>query len=256
MTQERKRELAPRSLVLSLLLGMRRPRRRGSELVAWCGLFGVAEGTARVALSRMVRAGELANESGVYALSGRLQARRAEQEFAIAPRFVDDGGEWTMHVVIAEGRPAVERSALRVALRHSRFAERRPAVWLRPANLAQRDAELVTANCEMYRVRPAAPRSLAGTLFAPEQWAGTARALRDGLRRSQAGLPAAEAIAPAFLAGTRVAAHLRADPLLPDALVPARWPGAGLRADYLEYQDGFAHAVRQWFATVADDPGR
>ena len=40
----------------------------------WCGLFGVAEGTARVALSRMVDRGELRSGSGVYELAGRVRA--------------------------------------------------------------------------------------------------------------------------------------------------------------------------------------
>src|SRR5690242_13068454 len=82
MTQERKagagvtavlleRPLAPRSLIASLLLGMRPPRMPAGRLVEWCGLFGVAEGTARVALSRMLDRGELTATDGVYELAGR-----------------------------------------------------------------------------------------------------------------------------------------------------------------------------------------
>jgi TetR/AcrR family transcriptional repressor of nem operon len=38
---------------------------RGSRLVQWCELFGVAEGTTRVALSRMVERITAAVEAGV-----------------------------------------------------------------------------------------------------------------------------------------------------------------------------------------------
>src|SRR4051812_28186780 len=103
MAQERKtraatavlleRPLAPRSLIASLLLGMRPPRMPASRLVEWCGLFGVAEGTARVALSRMVDRGELIAADGVYELAGRLQERQFAQEWSLAPRpKVWDGG--------------------------------------------------------------------------------------------------------------------------------------------------------------------
>jgi phenylacetic acid degradation operon negative regulatory protein len=196
----------------------------------------------------MVQAGELTNDAGVYELAGRLRARRQEQEFAIAPRFVDDGGAWTMHLAVAEGRSAVERSALRAALRHARFAERRAGVWLRPANLAALTARQITAQCETYRVFPDDSRRLAALLFEPEEWAAAARQLRATLRGATRSLPRDDAIAPAFIAGAQVAAHLRADPLLPEALLPPRWPGEALRRDYVEYLQAFSAAAQRWFA--------
>ena len=143
MTQERnaatiellERPLAPRSLVGSLLLGMRPPRMPASRLVEWCGLFGVAEGTARVALSRMVDRGELVARDGVYELAGHLRARQPAQEWSLAPRIERWKGEWLLGIVEPGARSAAERAALRDAARRLRMVELREAVWARPDNL-------------------------------------------------------------------------------------------------------------------------
>jgi phenylacetic acid degradation operon negative regulatory protein len=253
MTQERNAQsanaLTPRSLMLSLLLGMRRPRRPASQLVAWCGLFGVPAGTARVALSRMVEAGELVNDDGVYELAGRVRARGGEQSFALTPAFRDGDGDgaWWLYLVVAETRSRADRAALREAFRRAHFAERREGAWLRPANLATRAPSIVTEQCEEYSVRPETPRSLAEELFAPVEWATIARALAGELRTANRGLAFAGGLPNAFVVGTRAVAHLRADPLLPPELLPARWPGDRLRAAYLDYRDVFSRAVRDWF---------
>ena len=79
------RPLSARSLIASLLLRTRPPRMRGARLVQWCGLFGVAEGTARVALSRMVERGELQTRDGVYEPAGRVQSRQGAQDWSLDP---------------------------------------------------------------------------------------------------------------------------------------------------------------------------
>ena len=58
-TRNTERPLSARSVVASTLLGMRPPRLPTQILVRSGALFGIAEGTTRVALSRMVAAGEL-----------------------------------------------------------------------------------------------------------------------------------------------------------------------------------------------------
>jgi phenylacetic acid degradation operon negative regulatory protein len=77
---EGERPLTARSVVASLLLGNRPPELPGAVLVRAGELFGIAEGTTRTALSRMVAAGELASREGHYALRGRLLDRQARQE--------------------------------------------------------------------------------------------------------------------------------------------------------------------------------
>jgi phenylacetic acid degradation operon negative regulatory protein len=43
--------------------------------------------------------------------------------------------------------------------------------------------------------------------------------------------------------------HFQADPLLPDALLPPRWPGAALRAEYDRYDRAYRSVLREWFRT-------
>src|SRR5262245_58993011 len=143
MTQERKttavdlleRPLAPRSLIASLLLGMRPPRMPAGRLVEWCGLFGVADGTARVALSRMLDRGELTSTDGVYELAGRLRGRQPVQEWSLAPRLQTWNGDWLLGVVETGARAAAQRAAMRDAGRRLRMVELRDGVWCRPDNL-------------------------------------------------------------------------------------------------------------------------
>src|SRR5690349_18882082 len=88
------RPLSARSLVASLLLRSRPPRMSGARLVQWCGLFGVAEGTTRVALSRMVDRGELRSHDGVYELAGRVQSRGKAQDWSLEPVLARWTGDW------------------------------------------------------------------------------------------------------------------------------------------------------------------
>ena len=61
-----------RSLVLSVLLGLDPPVLPVRTLVELAGLFGIAPGTMRTALSRRVTAEELAVDADGYHLVGRL----------------------------------------------------------------------------------------------------------------------------------------------------------------------------------------
>jgi phenylacetic acid degradation operon negative regulatory protein len=42
--------------------------------------------------------------------------------------------------------------------------------------------------------------------------------------------------------------HFRTDPLLPDELLPRRWAGRRLRADYDHFDARFRSALANWFA--------
>ena len=99
-SQGAERPLTARSLVASTLLGTQPPVLPGRVLVRLAELFGIAEGTTRVALSRMVAAGELEVDDGRYRLVGpALLARQATQEHGrVVPqkkmgRTVGDGGD-------------------------------------------------------------------------------------------------------------------------------------------------------------------
>ncbi|GAA3311907.1 hypothetical protein [Nonomuraea dietziae] len=68
---EDRNTLTARSAVLSALLGSHPPRLPSRALVRVGEVFGIAEGTVRVALSRMVAAGDLVQDDGRYELSER-----------------------------------------------------------------------------------------------------------------------------------------------------------------------------------------
>src|SRR3954453_15656752 len=93
------RPLSTRSVIASLLLGMQPPKLAARRLVQWCALFGINEGTARTALSRMVERGELASTDGVYELAGRVRRRQPAQDWSLAPELSYWRGDWLLGVV-------------------------------------------------------------------------------------------------------------------------------------------------------------
>jgi phenylacetic acid degradation operon negative regulatory protein len=118
-----------------------------------------------------------------------------------------------------------------------RFAELRPTVWMRPANLPvpplDRDWIVVTAE-------PAGtpPRVLAGRLWALDELATAAtdllRRLDEADRTLRPDDPAD--IPPAFTLAAEALRFLRSEPLLPSSLTPADWPVDRLRGDYERFE--------------------
>jgi phenylacetic acid degradation operon negative regulatory protein len=234
----------------SLLLGRRPPEAPVADLVRWCGVFGIAEGTARVALHRMAAKQEVEVRDGVYRLAGRLARRQARQERSLAPRVRSWRGEWRVALVAANRRDASTRAGLRASMRRLHFAERREGVWMRPDNLDVDIAAAVRDQMEWLRARPDAdPVALAARLFHPERWARRAEALTAGLEALTESLAPGEdeSIADAFVAGAAALQHIGLDPLLPAELLPADWPGATLRTEYARYQRAFDRVARAWF---------
>ncbi len=232
------RPLTARSVVASTLLGVRPSVLPARSLVASAGLFGIAEGTVRTALSRMVSAGELTLEDGRYALAGRFLARRERQDESRAGVTTSWSGEWELAVVDGERRAATDRTALRTAMRALRLAELREGVWLRPANLdpdrLPEARAVVAAQCRTFTARPdEEAAALAARLWDLDGWADAAvgheRAL-DELAPQLGADP--EVLRPAFLALAATLRHLQADPLLPAALLPDDWPGPALRRSH------------------------
>jgi phenylacetic acid degradation operon negative regulatory protein len=222
--------------VLSTLLGVHPPRLPARSLVRVGELFGIAEGTIRVALSRMVAAGDLAQVNGDYQLTRRLRARQARQDQSRSPSTRPWSGEWEIAVVTADRRSPTERTAFRTTMTELRLAELREGTWLRPANLSRERPAPVVEQCTFLVGRPESA-GLADVLWDLPGWASRARELEAALDEA-ADLPST------FILAAAVLRHFLADPLLPDELLPADWPGTRLRTRYEEFDRRFQSVLR------------
>ena len=182
--------LTARSIVASTLLGLRPPALPPAALVRAGEIFGIAEGTTRVALSRMLAAGELESEDGVYRLAGRLLDRHG------ATGREPSSAAQTLGRRVAPGRRhraraarAAERADLRHAMRELRFAEVREGVWMRPDNLAgttlrararDRGRAVHVDDARPSTIRARSPREL----WDLDGWARHAQTLRRRMRTS------------------------------------------------------------------------
>lgn len=231
------RPLTARSIVLSTLLGHHPAELPARALVRAGQIFGIAEGTVRVALTRMVAAGDLEQRNGCYRLAPRLLARQARQDDSRVPRLRRWTGDWEIALVTGERRTAPERAALRGAMSTLRLAELREGSWLRPANLERPRPPAAVEQCTWLTGRPEGdPLRLAERLWDLDAWSHRARWLLSALS-------AADGLAGRFAVAAAILRHLLADPLLPGPLLPAEWPGDALRAAYGAFEAEFRAAV-------------
>ncbi|WP_343948142.1 PaaX family transcriptional regulator C-terminal domain-containing protein [Nonomuraea longicatena] len=236
---EERNTLSARSALLSALLGSHPPELAARQLVRIGALFGIAEGTVRVALSRMVSAGDLVPADGRYRLSERLVERQARQDESRDPRTRPWTGTWEIAVVTAERRVPAERAALRHAMGALRLAELREGTWTRPANLSRTWPQTVLAQCTLFDGRPHDdPTPL---LWDLGEWAAQARSLEQALSRPRD-------LADGFLVSAGVLRHLLRDPLLPPELLPADWPGERLRARYDDFDRDYREVLMRHLA--------
>jgi len=249
----RQGRLTARSVIASTLLGMQPPRLSTRMLVRSGELFGIAEGTTRVAISRMVAAGELNPDDDGHRLAGPLLTRQARQGLSRSGRTRRWRGSWRTAVVTADGRSLADRTGLRAAMDQLRLAELREGVWLRPDNLPAGvlpGAEaVIDAQCRWLASRVDDPGVLAAELWALDGWSRTAVELGGELRRLVGALRSGDvdALAPAFVLSASVLRHFQADPLLPPELLPGDWPGPALRSDYDRYDAAFKTLWRTWY---------
>jgi phenylacetic acid degradation operon negative regulatory protein len=220
--------MTARSVVLSVLLGAHPAWATVSDLITLTADFDIRESTVRVALTRMVSAGDLVRSADGYRLSDRLLARQRRQDDAINPRLREWHGTWNTLVITSVGTDARSRASLRSTLQDSRFAELREGVWLRPDNL---DLELtadVLNRVRMLHSRDDDPAELAAQLWDLPGWVRTGRELLDEMAT-------ATDVPGRFAAAAGMVRHLLTDPVLPDELLPDDWPGDTLRTAYTNF---------------------
>ena len=258
MSSVRNTPLTARSVLASVLLGTDPPWLPTPSLVRTTALFGIAEGTTRTALSRMVGAGEAVAENGGYRLVGSLVVRQARQSESRLATTRSWDGRWELATIDGDTRrPPAARAELRQAMVALRLAELRESVWGRPDNLApdrSGDAtEVVDRWC--VRWRGALPHIAPGlgSLWDLRGWASAA----GNLRRDMTGLTSpldrgdTRALAAGFITSAAVLRLLQSDPLLPDDLLPRGWPGADLRAQYDAYDATYRAVLRSWLRAPA-----
>jgi phenylacetic acid degradation operon negative regulatory protein len=249
------RPLGARSVIASTLLGAEAARMRAERLIRAGALFGIADGAIRTALWRMVNAGELIAEDGAYELAGRLLARQQRFSDNVAARRRTWDGTWAIEIVEPGPRRATARQDLRIAARALHLAELREGVWLRPDNLdpSRLPEHQATIESQCVRLTGASTPSLPpDRLFDTVGWADGARSLVAAL--DDASHPPDD-LGPGDLAGgfrlsIAVVRHLDADPLLPDELLPAAWPGSQLRERYAAYHRAYERRFAAWLATA------
>jgi phenylacetic acid degradation operon negative regulatory protein len=220
--------MTARSVVLSVLLGAHPAWATAAELVRLTADFDIKEATLRVALTRMVSAGDLVRSEDGYRLSDRLLARQRRQDDAINPQLRSWEGAWTTLVITSVGIDPRTRAGLRTTLQQSRFAELREGVWLRPDNVKITLPDEVLSRVRVMRGYDDSPAELAGQLWDVSAWAATGGELLDDMS-------AATDTQGRFIAAAAMVRHLLTDPVLPDELLPDGWPGAALRDSYARF---------------------
>jgi phenylacetic acid degradation operon negative regulatory protein len=182
----------------------------------------------RVALTRLVQAGDLVADQAVYALSPRHLERHRLQELELDPvRLLPWDGTWETVVVTSTGRDAASRAELRRRLTARRLVMLREGVWMRPDNLPREDE----SEPDTLRLlsRPDDPAALTDRLWDLKQWAKTGSMLLDVTSHGHT-------FADRFTAAAALVRHLRTDPALPDELLPDDWPGIAMRQGYEDFR--------------------
>lgn len=228
-------------MLLSVLLGSHPPELPVKTLVQAAGLFEVSEGTARVALSRLVGEGDALAHNGRYRLSPRLLARQRDQDRLLRPATRPWRGGWEL-AITGPGRhsgPELTRLGL---------AELRPGVWGRPDNLVRDWPGDLESQVLRFTGRPDRPSSeLASELWDLDGWAASAEALISAMSRATA--PAGR-----FVIAAAMVRRIRSDPLLPPSLLPRRWPGNRLREAYSRYRRELGELLAGVSATGTAEP--
>lgn len=214
--------------MLSVLLGAHPAWATAAELIRLTADFGIREPTLRVALTRMVGAGDLVRSADGYRLSDRLLARQRRQDDALDPKLRPWDGTWSTLVITSVGTDAKTRATLRTTLQAKRFGELREGVWMRPANLDLQLAGELRGRVRVLSARDDDPAGLVDALWDLPTWVDAGRRLLDDLS-------GASDVPTRFVAAAATVRHLLADPVLPAELLPDDWPGAALRQAYHDF---------------------
>ncbi|WP_040733156.1 PaaX family transcriptional regulator C-terminal domain-containing protein [Nocardia tenerifensis] len=239
----RVRKLTARSAILSALLGAHPAEAPVSWIVSVAEELGLQQSAVRVALTRMVAMGDLERAPGVYRLSDRLIERQRRQDAAVSPVVKTWDGEWYLAVVTVVGEDAAARTAFRDTMRARKLGELREGVWTRPANIEIALGPEASRRVSVFTATPReSPVAMAESLFAPRIWAREAESLLREFASSTS-------LRERFEVAAAAVRHILDDPLLPDPLLPADWPGSRLRDEYAAFRTEFMAFAEHLLAT-------
>lgn len=118
-------------------------------------------------------------------------------------------------------------------------------MWLRPDNIDLVPDPALDPLVTTFTATPEGdPVALAGQLWDLAGWAQQALHLAGRLEELPPTGPGA--LAPGFELSAAVLRHLQADPLLPDALLPADWPGRAFRRTYDRWDRRYRTVLTTW----------
>jgi phenylacetic acid degradation operon negative regulatory protein len=207
-------------------------------------LFGISEGTTRVALSRLAADGDVVAEDAGYRLSGRLVSRQERQDESRHPPSRPWRGGWELAIATAGAAvSAAERAALGAELARLRLAELSVGVWARPDNLRRPWPDGLSPRVWRFEARLGDGPHPSPVELASRMWDLTGWAARGD--RLIAALEAGPDPAHGFMVAAAIVRHLQDDPVLPPALLPGDWPGTRLRKAYAVYERELAGLLRR-----------
>lgn len=232
-----------------MLLGTHPPRLPAHALVSSAALFGISEGACRTALSRLVASGEITNDDGWYALGADLINRQRSQDVGRATRPTPWDGRWRTLIVTAERRSATDRTDARSRLRSARFAELREGIWTRPNNLPESPVVADLAGRGWLAAEVTFDDGLdPEDLWPLARWRHTAIGLHTLIEQLTPRLEQDDPsdLAKGFLVAAAGLRQFKSDPLLPDEVLPATWPGAEFREAYDRFDQSYRRVLRQF----------
>jgi phenylacetic acid degradation operon negative regulatory protein len=217
------------------------------RILEFTALFDLPDGTVRTALSRMVAAGDLVNDDGVYRLTARLVERQAQQDAGRRQPSTEWDGSWWVVAVVSDRRTMSERRVFRARAVGSRLGELRPDLWMRPANIAiatDLPQVVITRGPVVIGDR----RDLVARLWDLPDLRRRSddhlRSLDDAAARLAAG--GDRSLADCFVALASAQRFLRVEPQLPTELAPDT-SGATVRSRYATVVGEFQSQLREFF---------
>jgi phenylacetic acid degradation operon negative regulatory protein len=245
--------LTPRSIVLSLLLGSHPAKMPVGRILEFTSLFELSEGAVRTALSRLVTAGDLDNDDGVYRLTGRLLERQAQQDSGRHEPPAEWDRTWWTVAVLTDRRPMAERRAFRTRAAGARLGELKPDMWFRPANIALPPGAFDEASADIVVTRGPLlvgdDQELARRLWDFDALADAARRHLGALERAVDRLATGDdvALVDVFAALASAQRFLRVEPQLPAEVDPPPASSA-VRTTYLVVVREFQQRLAAFFA--------